>query len=211
MSGDIVGKVGLVLDGLAGIDDIARRTNMLALNAAIEAARAGEAGRGFAVVATEVQQLSAASRGFSTRIRADVESVMLSINSSDAAIAKLASKDMNFALTGQKRVFSFMDAVARLNESIAKSTQEVGQLSKESAAHVAGAVVALQFEDLATQLLGTMRQRLSSLGQLSRALAEPGRESWSSLPERVQLVDAHVHRHNPVSQASVDSGSVELF
>ncbi|MGH7481681.1 MAG: methyl-accepting chemotaxis protein [Longimicrobiales bacterium] len=43
---------------VAGIQEVARQTDLLALNAAIEAARAGSEGRGFAVVAEEVRKLA---------------------------------------------------------------------------------------------------------------------------------------------------------
>jgi hypothetical protein len=65
------------------------------------------------------------------------------------------------------------------------------------------ALVALQFEDLASQILSHSRRRLASvadcLGNLAVSDDEPGAEvSW-------------VTRACPVNQRAVDAGSVELF
>ena len=211
LSEDIVSKVNKILGSLSEIEEIAKRTNMLALNAAIEAARAGEAGRGFAVVATEVQQLSCASRGFSAGIRGAIGEVMETIQKSDLAIAKLASKDMNFALTSQRRVHDFMQDVGRLNADFDVSTRELDGLAEESSRHVAGAITALQFDDIATQLIGTTRKRLHSLQELSQALDQGAATHTVILAGQLRDIENSIHSHNPVSQASVDSGSIDLF
>ncbi len=211
LSDEVVGKVNKILGSLSEIEEIAKRTNMLALNAAIEAARAGEAGRGFAVVATEVQQLSFASRGFSAGIRAAIGEVMETIGRSDQAIAKLASKDMNFALTSQRRVSDFMQDVGRLNETFDASTRELDGLAESSSRHVAGAITALQFDDIATQLIGTTRHRLRSLQDLSQALDGGAAAQAEALANQLRSIEHSIHTHSPVSQASVASGSVDLF
>ncbi|MDE3009272.1 MAG: hypothetical protein KGI67_00135 [Pseudomonadota bacterium] len=211
LSEEVVTKVNRILGSLSEIEEIAKRTNMLALNAAIEAARAGEAGRGFAVVATEVQQLSFASRGFSAGIRGAIGEVVDTIHKSDEAIARLASRDMNFALTSQRRVQDFMSDVARLNESFESSTRELDGLADTSSRHVAGAITALQFNDIATQLIGTTCKRLNSLQQLSEALDGAGRTEIDALAARLRDIDDSIHTHTPVSQQSVDSGSIEMF
>jgi methyl-accepting chemotaxis protein len=211
LSEEIVGKVDRVQSSLAEIEEIAKRTNMLALNAAIEAARAGEAGRGFAVVATEVQQLSFASRGFSAGIRGALAEVLQTLALSDQAIAKLASKDMNFALSGQRRVQEFMSDVGQLNASFDESARELGRIADDSSEHVAGAITALQFDDIATQLVNTTRKRLDSLAALSQALDAKDGVGVDELNEQLRDVDRAIHTHTPVSQASVDSGSVEMF
>ena len=71
------------------------------------------------------------------------------------------------------------------------------------AGELSAALVALQFEDLATQLIQHSRRRLSSvadcLGNLALADDDPGAEvQW-------------VARACPVAQRAVDAGSVELF
>jgi hypothetical protein len=94
----------------------------------------------------------------------------------------------------QHRFTQAMDAQAQLPASTARA---------ELSTAVSGAMVALQFEDLASQLITHSRRRLSSvadcLGNLAMGDDDAGCDvQW-------------VARACPVDQRAVDAGSVELF
>lgn len=84
---ELVGKIDTLV---AGIEEVAFRTNLLALNAAVEAARAGEKGAGFAVVASEVRELAQASTKASRDVRALVKSGLGEANAGAAQAEALA-------------------------------------------------------------------------------------------------------------------------
>lgn len=69
--------------------------------------------------------------------------------------------------------------------------------------HLRGAVVALQFEDLASQLIGHTHGRLRRCAdELARGAPDDGATPASPTPAL---------RPNPVTQSEMDAGSVELF
>lgn len=114
------------------------------------------------------------------------------------------------ALTELERLQRLLgDAVAQLQDRFGEAMQAQSVLPAGSAGDavreaVSGAMVALQFEDLASQLISHARRRLASvadcLGNLALGEAEdPGCEvQW-------------VARACPVAQRVVDAGTVELF
>lgn len=69
---------------------------------------------------------------------------------------------------------------------------------QRSIAHVSGAITAMQFQDLAAQLIDHTSRRLRDCA-----------ERLAPLPEGAGAVPAP--RTNPVTQDAMDSGSVELF
>src|SRR3546814_17420675 len=54
---------------IAGVNDIAERSDLLALTAAIEAAAAGESGQSFSVIADEMQSLANQAKESTSRVR----------------------------------------------------------------------------------------------------------------------------------------------
>jgi hypothetical protein len=86
---------------------------------------------------------------------------------------------------------------------------ESGQLGaaplRQAQVHLAGAVKALQFQDMATQLIAHTGQRLQNCADRLAREAFAGDEDEQAVVEEAPL------RPNPVTQSEMDTGFVELF
>ncbi|WP_241766115.1 methyl-accepting chemotaxis protein [Ectopseudomonas composti] len=148
-----------------GVADIAKQTNLLALNAAIEAARAGESGRGFAVVADEVRKLSALSGETGQRIGETVETVNNAINKTLDISREYSRAD---ALTLDKASSVIKSVITSFHQSaggIVSHNDMMRSQSEVVAQEIAEVLVALQFQDRISQMLGHVRNDLEKLHQ----------------------------------------------
>lgn len=222
-------QVGAALAILREIDGISRQTNLLALNAAIEAARAGDAGRGFAVVADEVRRLSDRTAQFSSQIRDEIGQIEGSVGDAESTINSIASHDMVEALQAKQRTEVALAEIRTINDCMSAGAKQLGEVTVEIEGCVNEAVTALQFQDMASQLIGYSEGRLTMvenvagslerLPQLLRALgdADAGAKGAAQAGTLVDELGAALaamrstRRHNPVAQSSVAGGGVDLF
>ena len=216
-----------VLTSLGEIRTIARQTNMLALNAAIEAARAGTAGKGFAVVAEEVRNLSVRSNRFSEQVGESVNGIAGTLEAVETAMMQMASSDKALVEQSGGKMETLLGQTRRFNDSVSHAAEEISELSTAVGRQVGQAVTSLQFQDMATQVLGHVNSRVdvlsSVLDQLATLpLAARGRQDDLSLDCAKRLEQFHQGldaatalieqaQHSPVSQQSLSEGEIELF
>ena len=223
MMDDIIARVNTIVGVLDEIEAISKQTNLLALNAAIEAARAGEAGRGFAVVADEVRNLSTRSTHFSNQIRGYMSLMHHSVSTAEQSINGMASKDMRFALDSKLRVEHMMGNVRSINHQMIRTVDQLTGIAKEVESEVRVTVTSLQFQDLATQLIARVGDRI---GAMSGALQEIERirhaqaaiQDLPDLSRYLQQYGPALDKANagpsgkgPVSQHQMAAGEIDLF
>ncbi|MFY8119699.1 MAG: hypothetical protein ACOVLH_17940 [Roseateles sp.] len=111
--------------------------------------------------------------------------------------------DAGEALSGH--FFAASSQVQHLLRLSAERGSDDGAALHQIMEHIAGAITALQFQDMATQLIAHTSQRLRNCqDQLAR-------DTFGDDEDGTTVVEIAPLRPNPVTQDEMDAGSVELF
>jgi methyl-accepting chemotaxis protein len=218
---DMVMQFDSIFKLLSQVEGLASQTNLLALNAAIEAARAGEAGRGFAVVANEVRSLSVGSTTLNEDIRAEINNAKTIIAKLRESVETMASADMTSTLEAKDKMTVMMKHVEDVNNQTSQSVDALSIIAPQITEAVNIGVRSLQFEDLTRQSLESLQMNVSSIHEISDALATFDKKPDTSvhqqlmnLKERCQQVYQETRQaedSRSVKQLNMDEGEIDLF
>lgn len=214
---DMLKHMNMMFSLLANVKYISDQTNLLALNASIEAARAGESGRGFAVVANEVRNLAEQSSSLNNQIHEHVSLSRTTLQEINDTVGDIASLDMNHALEAKENLDFMMEDLDKANRFIAESLKASSSITEAIQSDVSMAVTALQYDDIASQLIAHVRSRLSEVdkgidsmkSQLANANADVVVSRFNeALRNRIKNPPVV---ESAVSSDSMQRGEMELF
>lgn len=206
-----------MFDLLDEVKYIADQTGMLALNASIEAARAGEYGRGFSVVANEVRNLADKSVKLNQQIHDNVTSSRMTLNETNNIVGQIASLEMTSALDAKDNLDNMIIELAQVSRFVANSLKSSSAITSAIQTDVGKAVMALQYDDMATQLVAHVKLWLTSLRDgMDSAQPLLAQGDVTAILQKVNSVlqkqiDEKPASRRAVSQASVDEGDIDLF
>ena len=207
---------------LSEVNSIAKQTSLIAINTAIEAARAGEAGRSFSVVADQVMHLSSKTNTFSAVIASQISEVKQTIDSAHGVLRQFRLEENASDHSAADQAKQSLAKIDSLNVDMCHATEDMRSCSMGIEQETTSAVIALQFSDLARQLIEHIHKRadwlessaLSYRKLLSEGEGEYTEEEFLARIERLRedVLD-HMSRlsHNPVMQHSLNTQDVELF
>ena len=200
------------------VSTIGGQTRLLALNAKIEAARAGTAGLAFGVVASELSQLAGKSAEAGERIQ---ERASLAAKAIDSTLAEASSGTLDAGIaaagaTVERVLDDLLETLARSEEAAAG----LGHAAEGVRSEIAESLVALQFGDRVSQVLGHVSTSVRSLpDRVDAALADPahaGRldadEVLADLAATYTMVEEHeIHGTGAAPTASDDDDDDVTF
>ena len=165
------------------VGEIAKQTNLLALNAAIEAARAGEVGRGFAVVADEVRKLSDLSGGTGKKISETVETVNQAIAATLQIARQYAQQDEAMVIDSEQVIKHVVGRVQVAAVDLAESSDGLRRETLSIGEELADVLVALQFQDRVSQILGHVSQDMGKLKE--RLISQTDQRAQGGAPAAI--------------------------
>jgi methyl-accepting chemotaxis protein len=163
---DKASHINRSLNDIAGIT---KQTDLLALNAAIEAARAGDAGRGFAVVADEVRTLAGRTSEFNVDIRNGLDEILHSLETVGLRIADATSIDMSIAEKSQAILKDLGNELLELTAKARQHSDRITAVTEQMHGLTQESVIAIQFEDIVTQMMSRISQRTTNVGDYMHA------------------------------------------
>jgi methyl-accepting chemotaxis protein len=163
---DMVAELDGVFSLIDSINGIADESFILAVNASIEAARTKEAsqtGHSFSVIASNIRELSKKTRRFNDQIGTQIGKARTTVNEVRAIIADMASRDLNVGLSGKERIERMMADLAEFQRFMTDNVDRASGATARIASATSEAITALQFEDILSQLMISIRQRVERI------------------------------------------------
>ena len=223
----IQSQAGQITNTLNDISGITKQTDLLALNAAIEAARAGEAGRGFAVVADEVRKLAARTGEFNIDIRQALGGILKSLQEVGVRVASATNIDMSIAEQSRATLSELGEELLTLTQTARQHSDHITEVTEKMHSLTQEGVMAMQFEDIVTQMMSRISQRTLNVGEYMHAFLNlhhdqgqtDGLQRFRQRSQRLieLLVNSHVKadalRAHSITKSSAgnDDGDIELF
>lgn len=195
---------------------IARQTNLLALNAAVEAARAGEAGRGFAVVANQIRTLSELSGKTGNSITDKVQGINAAMAAAVTAAEDASAKEDDAFSASEQAINTVL---TRLRDQAAGMSKAAELLQTENAGikrEISDVMVALQFQDRTSQILGHANEALTLLHQTLADHATGGDAGdalsriMSTLQSSYTTAEERINHHITTSSPAASAAAKEI-
>lgn len=172
---------------------------------------------------THVQQLFAAFDDAQSALQAQLAETNEAIHEMKRTVQGVTGNDPNFRTPVNSNVANMLEQLSNLDALTCERLRQLEKLSTQVRENFDGAIRALQFEDMATQLIDCNLRRVdrldsvvASLAQIVRELEEtsesPAQEArLRGLLEAVRDQSVSALR-SPVAQESVgDGGGIEFF
>jgi hypothetical protein len=186
------------------VSTMARRTRFVALNATVHSARSGAEGRTFRVVADQIKELANDAGLVSEEIQRIVAGANGRLGDVQAAMAGLASHDINAAVDGQSRVLGLLRSLDDTNQRVRIALAEVEAKAMET-------VKAFELEAKLREMFESLRHRLQALATVWDAWAKTQDEPPPEVVALFEALEPTLRKVSAVQQASMDEGTVELF
>nr|WP_313483936.1 methyl-accepting chemotaxis protein [Pseudomonas sp.] len=201
----------------ADVAAIAAQTNLLALNAAIEAARAGDAGRGFAVVADAVRTLSSQSSETGQKMSAKVDIINAAVSRLVQVAGESSERSQDQVSASQNTIESVLGRFSTITGQLRESADGLLNESAGIGQEINQVLVALQFQDRVSQILGQVRERMSALHDQLQQAEHSGQpltldvKTWMADMERGYAMREQRQNHHGKVVKAADENAITFF